>query len=82
MITILDIAIAEGAQTDKDAAISGSEFERLGLPLLAGCQTCGAALGAYNAYPTQSGYIGCSDCTPEDYGYDTVAEFRQSYPYR
>tara|TARA_Y100000034_G_scaffold83726_1_gene100247 strand:- start:190 stop:477 length:288 start_codon:yes stop_codon:yes gene_type:complete len=78
MITIMDIAKAEGAQEDERGGISGGEFERLGLPILAGCQGCGATLGAYNAYPTRSGYVGCADCTPEEYGYQTVADYRST----
>ena len=78
MITIVDVAIADGANVDPDGGINGGEFERLGLPMVAGCQGCGETLGAYNAYPTRSGYVGCADCTPEEYGYQTVADYRST----
>jgi hypothetical protein len=75
VITILDVAIAHGARADAAGGYSGAEFARLGLPMLAGCQRCGAALAAYNAYPTRSGFTGCAECTSPEDGFSTVSRF-------
>lgn len=75
MLSILEIAIAKGAKRDEDGAINGGEFERLGLAMISGCQSCHASLGPWNAYPTTTGYIGCGDCTPQEMGFDTVEAF-------
>lgn len=73
-VTILDVALAHGARQDAAGAISGAEFERLGLPMLGGCQGCAASIAAYNAYPSKTGYLQCKDCIGE-LGFATVAEF-------
>lgn len=74
MITILDVALAWGAKGSEDGSINGSEFDRVGLPLFAGCQCCGASLAAYNAYPSSTGFTRCEDCVG-NLGFTTVAEF-------
>ena len=71
MITILQLARAMGAEETEDGAINGSEFERLGLPMLGGCQVCQATIAAYNACPTTTGYLSCTNCV-ETEGYATV----------
>lgn len=73
-VTILDIAILWGAKADAEGSINGGEFDRLGLPLFAGCQCCHATLAAYNAFPTRNGWISCRECV-EDTGFATVADF-------
>jgi hypothetical protein len=79
MITILDVAVAWGARKDERGCISGGEFERLGLPLFGGCQTCGASIAAYNAVPNKNGYLSCKGgCAPCPYS--TVEEFEADYP--
>lgn len=74
MITIMDVAIAEGAK-EVEGRINGAEFVRLGLPIMAGCEVCYANLGAYNAYPTKTGFIRCHDCVGER-GFEKVEEFK------
>ena len=71
MITLLQLARAMGAEETEDGAINGSEFERLGLPMLGGCQVCQATIAAYNACPTTTGYLSCTNCV-ETEGYATV----------
>ena len=79
--TILDIAKAWGAKEDENGGINGGEFERLGLPLLGGCQNCGASIAAYNAYPGRNGFlIGTCCSSGGDEVYQTVEEFEADYP--
>ena len=66
LLTMLGLAEAAGAQYDADGTMPGSEFVRLGLPMLGGCEVCGAGIAAYNAYPTRTGYLRCSDCVGHD----------------
>jgi hypothetical protein len=73
-ITVLDVALAWGAKQDDDGSINGAEFDRVGLPLFGGCQCCHASIAAYNAYPSQSGFLRCEDCIG-DMGFNTVKEF-------
>lgn len=72
-ITILDLALHRGVK-EVDGTISGSEFARVNLALLGGCENCHATLGAYNAYPSQSGYWRCEDCIGSG-GFATVEGF-------
>jgi hypothetical protein len=74
-ITILDLALSRGAK-EVDGRISGDEFNRLGLPIMGGCEYCGATIGAYNAYPSKSGYLRCSDCIGSD-GFETTQEYEE-----
>jgi hypothetical protein len=71
-ITILDLARFRGAKSEM-GAISGSEFERVGLAMMGGCRNCGATIAAYNACPTKSGNWTCLDCVDGD-GFETVEE--------
>ena len=73
-ITIQDVAEAWGAKPQADGSYPGGEYVRLGLPIMGGCEGCGATVACYNAYPSYSGYIRCSDCIGDN-GYETVAEF-------
>lgn len=75
MITILDVAKARGVQESEDGSINGSEFERVGLPIMGGCM-CNTTVGCYNAYPSKTGYLGCEDCIG-DQGFETVEEFEE-----
>lgn len=72
-ITILDVALASGVE-EVDGTISAGEFARVGLSILGGCQTCGATLGAYNGYPSTSGFWQCAEDIG-DSGFSTVEEF-------
>jgi len=75
VITILDIAIAKGAQKDDAGRLGGGEFERLGLPMISGCQRCGATVGPWGACPSRTGFIQCCDCITDDLAFATVADF-------
>lgn len=75
-VSILDIALKEGAKAGEDGSINMGEFEALGLPFFAGCQHCGASLGPYNAYPSKSGFIQCKECIDE-IGFETVEQFHK-----
>lgn len=72
--TISDIAIARGARV-VDGGINGSEFERVGLPMMGGCQGCGASIAAYNAYPGTNGYLVGGCCRGQFDIFETVDEF-------
>jgi hypothetical protein len=75
-VTCLDVALARGARRDENGAITGSEFDRVGIPLFGGCLTCGASIAAYNAYPTTTGYLRCAGCVESaGDGYETVRAF-------
>jgi len=77
MITILEVAKARGISEDKGGLISGAEFDRVGLPMLGGCQSCGACIGPGDAYPSRTGYLQCGDCIYEEIGFETVDEFER-----
>jgi hypothetical protein len=70
-ITILDYVKSVAGEKDTYTA---SDFASLGVSMLGGCDQCSATLGAYNAYPSRSGYWRCADCIG-DTGFSTVEEF-------
>ncbi|MEE9383202.1 MAG: hypothetical protein V3V08_07295 [Nannocystaceae bacterium] len=80
MITILDIARARGVQDDGNGAINMGEFERVGLPMLGGCQVCGACIAPYNAHPGRNGFLIGSCCAAPEDTYPTVAAFEADTP--
>jgi hypothetical protein len=49
-------------------ARTGADFTEAGLPIMGGCEGCGASIAAYNAYPSVTGYLRCADCIG-DLGY-------------
>ena len=54
--------------------LTGQDFEDVGLPMLGGCQRCGASVSAGNAAPSRTGYLMCArDCIGGD-GFETVEE--------
>lgn len=71
-VTILDVAKARGVEV-VDGMINASEFARVGLSVLGGCEVCGAALSAADAYPSRSGYWRCRECL-RGTGFATVEE--------
>lgn len=76
-VTIYQVALARGV-TEIDGKVNGGEFDRVGLPLLSGCQHCGATLGPGNAYPTSTGFIQCGDCEEmSQQGFGTVEDFER-----
>lgn len=72
-ITVRELAIHRGA-IEVDGSINGAEFERVGLPMMGGCESCEASIAAYNAYPSKGGYLRCRDCISTTEGYETVEE--------
>lgn len=72
--TIYDIAIARGARV-VDGAVNGGEFERLGLPMMGGCQVCGATIAAYNSHPARNGYLVGSCCANGFDIFESIEEF-------
>ncbi len=78
-ITIHDAVLAEGATPDDGGGMRGDQYTARGYALLAGCESCGATLAPYNAYPSTSGYIRCGDCLGDN-GYPTVPLFHDKYP--
>lgn len=81
-ITILDVAKAWGVKEDEHG-IPAEEFDRLGLPMLGGCQSCGASIACYNAAPTKTGYLSCANdegCIDEEIAFFSVEEFEVNHP--
>jgi len=75
-ITILELA---KHRLGRDA-ITGQDFAEAKLPMLGGCEVCHASIACYNACPSQSGMIRCTDCIGE-YGWETVEEAnRELFP--
>jgi len=73
-ITILDLAIYRGAKPDAQGNYDGAELARVGLPILAGCEVCGATLSAANAAPSMSGYTRCASSCIGGAGWDSAAD--------
>ena len=73
-ITVLELAIFRGAKESPEGGMSGAEIERVGLPFMGGCQRCGACIAAYNASPSQTGYLMCTKECIGDVGYETCEE--------
>ncbi len=70
MISIIqwaDFRLGREARTEAD-------FQEAGLAMMGGCQSCGASIAAYNAYPSRSGYWRCADCIHEGNGFETCEE--------
>ena len=70
MITVLQLAEYRLSRP----AVTGSDFEEAGLPMLGGCEVCHASIAAYNACPSTSGYIRCASGCIGDSGWTSVEE--------
>lgn len=70
-ITLLDVVIHKVGQKD---TYTGEDFAEANVPMFGGCQGCGASIAGYNAYPSRTGFIRCTDCIGS-MGFDTVDEF-------
>lgn len=75
-ITILDYVKYRTGEKD---TYSVDDFNACGVPMAGGCQRCPAIIGAYNAYPSKSGYLRCADCI-ENTGFATVEDFMNFEP--
>jgi ribosomal protein S27AE len=73
-ITILDYVKAVAGDKEMYTA---HDFTGNGVQIFGGCESCPTTLGAYNAYPSKSGYWRCADCIG-DTGFGTVEEFKES----
>lgn len=73
VVTILQVAEALGVE-ENNGQISGGEFLKWDLPIMGGCQGCGATIAAYNAAPTTTGFLRCASDCADGYGYNTVEE--------
>ena len=73
-VTILELAKHRGAE-EVEGSINGAEFEKVGLPIMGGCEICGATIAAYNACPTRTGYLRCNreECLGYE-GFENVEE--------
>ena len=80
MITVLDVLRARLGGKLPEGPIPMSLFDDHRLPMLGGCEVCGACIAAYNAAPTRTGYLRCAGfeeepgCTGE-LGFRTVAVY-------
>ena len=69
-ITILELA---EHRLGREAS-TGQDFIDAGLPMMGGCEVCGAAIACYNAAPSVSGFLRCAGDCIGNAGYDTVEE--------
>lgn len=73
-ITIYELAEHRlGENRESTESLNGGEICSVGLPFWGGCEVCGASIAAYNAYPSKSGYLRCSEDIWND-GWDSVEE--------
>ena len=72
--TIYDIAVSWGA-VEVEGSLNGGEFVALGLPMMGGCQFCGATIAVYNAHPGTNGYLVGSCCLEWGEVFTTVEAF-------
>jgi hypothetical protein len=73
-ITVFDLAKFRGVKENLDGTVSMGAFMDVGLPMLGGCQSCGASCAAYNMCPTNTGNCSCLDCVHAGNGFETVGE--------
>jgi hypothetical protein len=75
-VTILEVALARGIKSAEGSdGYSMGEFDRVGLPMLGGCQVCEACIAAYNACPSTTGYLRCASGCIGDKGFPSVKAF-------
>jgi len=72
-ITIMQLAQHRLGPEYDGHALTGAEFQKVGLPIVGGCEVCHATVAAFNSCPSKTGYIRCRDCI-EDLGYPTAEE--------
>ena len=68
-VTVMEVAEAKLGRP----ATTSKDFDEAGLSMFGGGGPCGATIAAYNAHPSRSGYLKCSDCIGGD-GFATTAE--------
>ena len=62
-MTALEIATILAARAGKTVPETEADFVALRIPMLGGCQGCGAVLAVYNAHPQKTGYWACEGCS-------------------
>jgi hypothetical protein len=62
-MTALEIATILASRDGRPEPKSGEDFARYNIPMLGGCQGCGACLAVYNAHPQKNGYWACGECS-------------------
>lgn len=68
-VTVMELATH---RLGRDAT-TGQDYIDARLPMMGGCYVCEASIAAYNAYPSQIGFLMCGDDIGGD-GWDTVEE--------
>lgn len=64
----------ENREMSEGEGFTMGDFEAVGLPMIGGCVRCGACIAAYNASPTSTGYLACTNGCADDIGYKTPDE--------
>jgi hypothetical protein len=73
-VTILDCAVARGAEPDQDGNFTMGDIETVGLPFFGGCHVCHASVACYNAHPSKTNFLRCRTCIGV-LGFATTDEF-------
>lgn len=77
MVTVMDLCLYRLGMDPDTPSMTYEEFQKASLPMMGGCQGCGATVAAYNSFPSTTGYLRCRDCI-EDLGFKTVEEANQA----
>jgi len=72
-VTIYELACHRLNMPNADS-LNGADFDRARLPMLGGCEVCGATVAAYNACPSKTGYLRCANGCIEDLGWEDVEQ--------
>lgn len=64
-MTALEIATILCSREGLPEPKTGEDFAAVGIPILGGCQRCGATIAAYNAHPQKNGFWACGDCNAD-----------------
>ncbi len=56
-------------------AKTGADFEEAGVPMLGGCEICGASIAAYNACPSKTGHLRCLSGCIGDLGFASTLDW-------
>ena len=67
-----------GRPIREDGVVTGDDYYATGLPMIGGCQVCGATVAGYNSCPSKTGYIRCASGCISDLGWDTVEEANEA----
>ena len=73
-VTLFEVAQARG-MVESDGGYTLGAFDAVGIPMIGGCEVCGACVAAYNACPSTSGNIRCAAGCIDDRGFPSVKAF-------